>query len=94
MTELRTLHALFVPAQAEERTQLYARCLPLLTELRAFNRPPFPGREITALTREVDWHLRSLAGVASGNTHEDHEHAAWALTGLEALAGHAKASGG
>ena len=86
MTELRTLHALFVPAQAEERTQLYALCVPLLTELRAFNRPPFPGREITALTREVDWHLRSLAGLGTGGSSKEEEHTAWALGGLERLA--------
>lgn len=83
--ELLALHALFQSTRGGERPLLYAQCIPWLSEVKAHTKPPLPVREIVALVREVDWHLRSLAGLGTGNSSNE-AHAAWALGGLEALA--------
>ena len=83
--ELLTLHALFAK-RGQERSLLYARCIPWLNEVTVHAKPPLPVKEITALTREVDWHLRSLSGLGTGNTRKDEEHSESALGGLKTLA--------
>jgi hypothetical protein len=84
--ELLALHALFDCKRGGERSLLYAQCIPWLSAVRVHARPPLPVKEITALTREVDWHLRSLAGLGMGKSGQDEQHAAWALGGLMTLA--------
>jgi hypothetical protein len=84
--ELLSLRALFERATARERSLLYARCIEWLTELRVHTKPPLPIGHVTALTRKVDWHLRSLAGLGTSGEGRAEEHAASALDGLEALA--------
>jgi hypothetical protein len=84
--ELLSLRALFERATGRERSLLYARCIEWLTEVRGLANPPLPTGEITTLTREVDWHLRSLAGLGTGSGGDPEAHAASALDGLEALA--------
>ena len=84
--ELLALHLLFLSTQRQERPPLYAQCIPWLREVKAHTKPPLPVREMTALTEEVDGHLRSLAALGMGNSSKDEEHIAWALGGLKTLA--------
>ena len=84
--ELLALHSQFEGKRAQDRSLLYAQCIFWLTEIKVHARPPLPIRDIIALTREVDWHLRSIAGLGSGKVNTPEEHAAWALDGLERLA--------
>lgn len=82
-------------ASGEGRHQVYARCIPLLSEVDALNKPPLPVREVKSLMHEASWHLRSLAGLTMSGTQENEaEHAAWALASLEGLSGCAKACEG
>lgn len=85
ITEIRALLDPLRTASGDGRHQVYAKCIPLLSEVNTLNKPPFPVRKVKALMLETSWHMRSLAGLATTSS-KDEEHAAWALASLEGLA--------
>ncbi len=84
--ELRALVALLEERPLAKRHLVYARCIPLLTELSGQRGDSLPLRELNSLIHEAGWHLRSLAGLASLEPRRDDQHAVWARTSLDRIA--------